>query len=696
MTPEVHAMSNPTTDLTGRAEPAGAAPSSAVSSSAVSSSAAPSSTGSSSAVSNSAGSSTVLSSVEGAAPELAGRLEPGLRMIGGEMRGWSDAGTPVISVGPSALHVIRHALPRRGQVLFVGPHDAELIDAVVQDGHTVELLLRSVPDARAARSRHAGTVAIQCGALDRIAGEYDAIIAVDGVNRSLTPDSTTVGWTAAVQTLHDAVRPGGPVILLVPNRFDLTRLSRVRTRHADYWPEHMSGPAEPPPGYAAVVDTLAAADLVVRRGFAVHPGDGDSAIIMTPEALRAPIAPTLVAAAYGAAGPSSVRQGTDRHGAGRSVPFGTGTDGIDDRSCIAEPRRLARDAVVHGLGFDLAPAWIVIARRGGDGPAGPGSHTDDDARTEPAAGVPVSVPTSIPDVAVSIPDIVVTASGTNFWAVPHVIERASDGSWSRRPVDTSTAGRMLGHLYRDPAALRGRVPIGELIEEPMLAACARHDHTGLRYLMRQYAQWLEIDTAPDGIAAGKVFATFDNVVQAPTGPEVFDPSWSVEFPVAAPVALVHVARRFAQRLLAGGHHHPWPSDASIDQIALTLVAMTGTSATSADLDAATALAVAIDVRGDDPGVDRQSAAAAYFAAADPAHGLGHREAARLAARRATELADAREQIAWLDETVRERDEQLSLAGRSMAKLRRSVTYRVGSLFTFPLHLLTKLARHSDR
>jgi len=564
---------------------------------------------------------------------MAGRIEPGIRRIGGDMRGYSDAATTA-PTGAAVLAILGAALPPGGRVLLAGPHDPALVSAIAGRGCRVELLLRGLDDARAARTRYGDAVEIACGVLDRLDRTYDAILALDGTGRLHGPDSTATSWTDTLDLLRRALRPDGVLALLVDNRFDLTRLGSATRPPAGDRPDGVPEPAAPAAVANAVVDALGAARLPVRAAYAVHPSRSRPDLLATAAAHAGDAAAALIAAVY-------------RRDAG------------EPEAHLAEPGRLAGDAVRHGLGFALAPGWLMLAGAG-------------------SAPMPSDVP-----------DLLVTEAAAGYWSVPQEITLTGTGA-HRRPTDAGARVRMLGYVQRDPAALTGPVPLGDLMETGMLDACARHDHADLRGMLRRYARWLP--------AAGTTaaFASFDNVVVAPDGGILlFDPSWSFEQPVPVPVALLHAARRFADRLLSGAYPHPFPADASIDRIATTLVAMAGHTVSPADEEAATALAVDADPDAEG-GEEAFVALRARFADPSPVRALAHREAVALIGRQATELADARAQIAWLDETIRERDEQLSLAGRMMAEIRASVTYRIGALVTRPARKVLTAVRKAGR
>lgn len=578
-----------------------------------------------------------------------------VRLLGGEMLAGSDV-DGAERYGGWLLALIADVLPERGRVLVCGRHDDGLLTALAARGLALDLLLRNLPDARAARTRLASAgVRVLCGGLDRLSPEgpgYAAVIALDDPAALYGPDSAPRHWPDTVALLARLAAPGAPVLLLVRNGMGLDRLTSVST----------SDGAATPPGLAAVRAALGAAGLRVGSVLAAYPG-----LVAEGAALvdAGPTLATLVADAC-AAGPVDVPGDSAAH-------------------VLTDPATLARDAVRHGLGLDLAPRWIAVTRR-----------TDDDGDPAPTVR----------------PGLVTTDRGAlPYWAVPTVVRPDGTGAWWRSPLgDTGT--RVLGQLTRDPSTLDGSVPDGVSLRELLLAAAAADDPIRVRELTRAYRDWLAAD-AVDGewravwsddatghgpiAAAGKAVADLSGVLLGPAGPALADPSWSTSLAVPVDVVFLAALQRFSYELLAGGHRHPWPAGVSPDRLAVTLAATADVAVSTRDLAAAAAYAVHRE-QGRQPA---DGEAARYAALrerwqADPGHGMvpptGYAEALAVIGSLTAELADARSHIRWLDESVAERDRRLS----DLGTLRRSVTYRIGYLITFPYHVGIRLLRRELR
>jgi hypothetical protein len=604
-------------------------------------------------------------------------------MIGGELLTGSDVDGAGFAVDATILALI-DAAPPEGRVLLAGPHDPVLVDRLVDRGLAVDLLLRRLPDARDAHlwsgSRlaepDAGEVRVWCGGIDRLAAEtaepYAAVLALDGTGRLCGPDSPPLDWPALAALLAGLVAPGGLLAVLVGNGMGLTRLAGITDPHADPPAEQ---PAGLPASRAAAHAVLGKAGLRPGPALAAYPG------LLGHEALLSDVDNDALAA----------------------LVAGACATGYAERPVLADPVPLAADAVRHGLGADLAPAWLLLASRGAEPPAVPEIAVLADRQPLPYWSVPQLITRD-------------DAAGLRRTPLPDPVPPAHTDSW---PALDSAAGsraaqRALGHLCRDPAALAGPLPAGRSLEDVLLSACAAEDLAAVRATVRRYLRWLRDGAAPgpwravwsdDAVAEGEicppaaVLSTLDTVLDSDGTLRPADPSWSAELAVPVELVLIRALQRFGYRLLAAGHPHPWPAGVSPDRLAVTLAATAGVTVSPRDLAAATAFAVYLegplhDATGTGD-ADRYARLRQRWAA-DPAHGTvpprGYREAVATIGTLAAELTEARAQIRWLDSTIADRDRQLS----AMGALRKSVTYRIGYLFTFPYHIMLRLLRRELR
>jgi hypothetical protein len=244
----------------------------------------------------------------------------------------------------------------------------------------------------------------------------------------------------------------------------------------------------------------------------------------------------------------------------------------------------------------------------------------------------------------------------------------------------------------------------------VLAACARGDLPRLRGLLRSYTRWLAGQagqagpagrTSGPGVLPGSlVFADTTNVVVLDgAGDDRFallDPSWELVEPVPFRPALARVLRGFALRLMAGGHRHPWPTTLDCDGITITLLAMCGYPGDRGLLGAAVLLEAELTAAREGlPGPD-EARLIGDLTQGVPRRPLSHRDALRAVRRLTEEARQERGRADWLDarlrdaETAIEHGKQLEVeCARRQAQLRairRSASFRLGRLITFPVRL----------
>ncbi len=251
-------------------------------------------------------------------------------LIGGEMLLWSDLdGThgPAPAGGPALRSLLSAA---RGRTLVAGPHDPALLEALPAE---VTVLLRGLADAEALASRPG--VSVVCGSLEKMAAvpAYDTVVALDGLDRLISAEAEDRSWDETLALLTAVLRPGGRLLLGVPNAFGLHRLVALPPEPADA--DWVVTGERAPAGPARLAERLGAAGLAVSRTYARFPGVLLGTEILADTSLDGFLTATL-SAAY-------------------ADPGG---------DVLADPVRLATGAVRHGLAADLAPAWLVVAARG--------------------------------------------------------------------------------------------------------------------------------------------------------------------------------------------------------------------------------------------------------------------------------------------------------------------------------------------
>ncbi|WP_406673578.1 hypothetical protein WBK31_31165 [Nonomuraea sp. N2-4H] len=456
-----------------------------------------------------------------------------VRLIGGEMLLWSDMSGigGVTEWRGAALELIRRLVPPDGRVLLVGPHPEQVVDDVVARAGSAAALVRSFPDARALGERHP-ELEVFCGRLEAldVAEPYDLVLALDGLLRTHSAEAPASAWSESLAALAGLTRPGGRLVLVVRNDLGIDRFIEARPADRecgdDQWAPHGFDPSYPG-GPAALDHGLESAGLSPQRCYAAYPDREAPRSLLSREALAGELPEALTF-------PLSARE--------------------SDRMLVADPLSLTRLVFRHGLGEELAPLWLAVATR-------PPLTAD---QAHPAPSGPVSAD-----------------SGDRVQPAP--AESGHPAHPVELPLGLIEEGRSLyeltGHgTRRLPDGEERPVPAGRVVEEILVEACAREDVKTVRELLSSLAEWLE--------RSGEVSAATDSLVYDGERFAAVNPPAAPVTPQEPRVVLCRILWRFAVRLLAAGHHHPWPWPLQADQLALTLCGMAERPCDHGDLDLA--------------------------------------------------------------------------------------------------------------
>jgi hypothetical protein len=276
--------------------------------------------------------------------------EPAMRstLIGAELLNWSDLrpvdGRPATG-GSVAAALLGAVLTEGDSVLVAGPHSLDLLEQVADRAASVDVLVRSAPDAEEIAERLADRpVRVFCGALDRFtpghgeqSGEqsYDVVVALDGLPRLVGTDSRALTWTEALSALRERLAPAGRLLLAAGNPFGIERLLEADVTATlprdDAWPRELGGSLEAPAGLQAVRTAVQSVGLDISTAYAVYPELTDAKVAFADA--TGPLAGTVIARAVAArfTGPT-----------------------------LTDPYRTAQDAVAAGLGNQLAAGWFLV------------------------------------------------------------------------------------------------------------------------------------------------------------------------------------------------------------------------------------------------------------------------------------------------------------------------------------------------
>lgn len=576
----------------------------------------------------------------------------GSRLIGGDMLAWSDLNRLTAS---SAVGFLVARLARRtgaGRVLLAGPRAAALLDAVPPE-LDVDLLVRGLPDARtlSSHARERTALHVYCGGLDRFqpGQAYDLVVALDGPEVLLTPDSPGMSHAATARYLTERVAPGGAVILSFANELGLDSVFRLEL-HSVY--DDDSQWFRGAPGFDSrrlfareLNGVLDGAGIEVERRYCVFPSSERLSLLVADEATADPTVSSGIEA--------SIARIEGEH-------FCT-------TPSLVDPYALARRVLDAGLSADLAPVWLVVGRVG---------------RAQDAAQPPTELPAVLSG----------EDGDTPGWTAVMTLDHR-DGGWERQVRSAGGRSEMSERrVARDLSAIGDQLAVGELLESALRSACAGGNLARIRELVQTYAAWLgSADQWDATTSRRRFFAVPSNVVLSSNGtPSLFDPSWSWLEELSTELLLLRGLRDFARRMLRSGAEHPWQPDISPDQLTQTLSAMadvTWTPQLSAEI-AAREAELEVVVHGGD--AIRESAVlstnidsgASQFTAT-PGPSRGYRETLAATGRMSQALHERADQVTWLEATLRHRDKRVGSLEHQLAKVQRSAGYRATRRMTLP-------------
>ncbi|MET8985220.1 hypothetical protein ABZW49_07215 [Nonomuraea wenchangensis] len=603
-----------------------------------------------------------------------------LRLVGGEMLLWSDMADMsggVTDWRGAALELIRRMVPASGKVLLVGPHPQTVVDEVVaQAGLTGEVSIAQAGVAGKALPPQSGVVGEVPTAQSGVVGE--ALTPQSGVaGKALTSQSGVAGEASTAQVGLSAdettLTPlAGRVAVLVRSYPDACALAerhpaldvfcgRLEAFAADEPYDlvlaldgllRTHSAEAPAASWAESLDALSALvapggrlvlgvhnDLGVDRILEARPADRDGGDDQwAPHGFDPsyPSGPGALDAALESAGLSvqrcyaayPARQAPRALLAREALAFDLPdalafplSAGDGDRMLVADPLRLTRLVFRHRLGEELAPAWLAVTVRP---PLLTKERGDADADERAYTALPLGL---------------VQEGGTLYELTHTGLRRLPDGG--ERPI-----------------------PAGRVLEEILVEACAREDTATVRELLTALADWVE-----DG---GDAAAATDSLVYDGAR---FAPIGDLQGPAAPPdprIVLCRILLRFAVRLQAAGHHHPWPWPLDADELTLTLCGMAGRSCDPGDLDRARKL----DAELGQP--------------AEPAgHAPTYRDLLGARDRLADQLTAALARIARLETKLSYRERELV---RAKGKLRRTQRKATAYRRTLGYRLSRRLAR----
>jgi hypothetical protein len=503
-------------------------------------------------------------------------------------------------------------LPSGARTLIVGPHSADLVEAIVAKTSEATMLVRSVSDATTLAERFGDELQVIAGALDGLEpAAFEVVVAADGLDRVLGYDSDDLDWAARLTALAGVAAPSAFVLLGLENEFSLTNLLDRRPpdqRHGDdEWRPLHEDPSRPvsPEQLAAALSAAGLADATTYACFSVQE---------TPVALL-----TSEVAAAARPGQLPARLAVETlESAAVAVPL---------LAPIAEGATAAARA---GLLASTAPSWLAIT--------GPIGH-------------PVYAQTA-GDTAVLTAD-----AAADGWSITTRDTTAGEEAGTAAAADAAVA--------LDLEAVPGRVPGGITVETQLLRLAAEEDVPGFRELAGRLGEWAR------GLES-RVLPRWDDVVIDGDGFAVGVSPWVTAADESTPDRLAAAWQRFHDRLIGGHRRHPWPPWMVGDDLVSAWLGMSGVqappavAATSADTPSPSVAQVA---RGKELAA---ALAAALGIPADASQTPDVRTALADAERAQQEVFELKGQIFGLERTLGFRDKALKTRENRLREMRLQV------------------------
>ncbi|ONI67350.1 hypothetical protein BWI15_29905 [Kribbella sp. ALI-6-A] len=554
-----------------------------------------------------------------------------VEVVRGEMQPWSDySGKRGAVQGPALRALLADVLPDGARTLIVGPHGADLIEAVVAKASEATLLVRSVSDAGELAETFGDRLQVVAGALDGLAEAgrpaYDVVVAADGLDRVIGYDSPDLTWPQRLDALAAVTSSDAVVVLGLENEFSLTTVLDRRPadqRHGDdEWRPLHDDPARP----VSTDQLVAELDRVGLTGATAYAA---FSVAETPHALVS----------------------TDAAAAARpgQLPARLAVEALEAASAVVPllaPIAEAADAAARaGLLASTPTGWIAV--RG----------------AAPKHAVYAQT-TGHPAVLTADPDgdkwsVALTAVSSEESPAPAGADQAAASS-------AASQAAVAGLLSFDASVVPSTVPGGVTAETLLFRLAAAEDVPGFRDLAGRLGDWARSQTG------SRVLPRWDDVV-VDGDSFAFGPSaWVTVAEETEQDRLAAAWARFHERLIGAHRRHPWPPWMVGDDLVSAWLAMSGidapaqTPATSPDTPSVSVAQVA---RGKELAT---ALATALGVPADASQTPDLRTALADAERAAQEVHELKGQIFGLERTLGFRDKALKTRETRLREMRTQV------------------------
>ncbi|WP_406036070.1 hypothetical protein OG801_13360 [Nocardioides sp. NBC_00163] len=212
-------------------------------------------------------------------------------VVSGDMYDWSDmAGVRALPRGPVLTRFAVATATGASHLLVVGPHDLDLLDAVVDRAATTTVVLRTHSDAELVSERYAHrAVDVVCGDLRAWAPDRpaDAVLALDGFGRVASIDAGPADWHAIAEHLAGHTSGDSRLALVVPNPGSPLAQLRAVNPEASNDNADWSFPVHDRANPRSLADASA---RFGGRGYTLWPDVGSPTLAAAPEACSVALA----------------------------------------------------------------------------------------------------------------------------------------------------------------------------------------------------------------------------------------------------------------------------------------------------------------------------------------------------------------------------------------------------------------------
>lgn len=489
-----------------------------------------------------------------------------VEVVRGEMQPWSDYNGKRGAVGGPALRtLLNDVLPAGARSLILGPHTADLVSVVASKTADLTMLVRSVSDA-ADLAEQCPTLQVIAGALDGLAGtdavdgaagrQYEAVIAVDGLDRVLGYDSDDLTWHQRLDALAALCTPSTVLVLGLENEFSLTNLLDRRPpseRHGDdEWRPLHEDPTRP-------VSPVQLASELARVGLplqTVYASYSDHALLAVDVAAAA-------------------RPGT--------LPARLATEALQttDVPLLAPVAEAADTAARAGLLASTATGWLAVTTTAKHA-IYTNTLTIDPSKTNWSITTPLGTDASATGASGS-------PATTTPATTPAAAAAATGGSAAFGSAafgdGSATASLSVRDVSFDSSAVPSVVSGGVSVETLLFRLAAAEDVPAFRALAGRLGEWALAQP-------GQVILRWDDIVVDGDSFGFGVSGWVAEASRAELLAAAWV--RLHDRLIGVHRRHPWPPWMVGDDLIDTWLAMSGgTGEVARGKELAEALATAL-------------------------------------------------------------------------------------------------------